>query len=181
MADTWHPIEAVCTKQKKVIEQILRKWLNSLKICIFLLFCTTNRAQKDPFEYFNGVQLFTADRWYHTEAVCTKRKKVIKQFLRKWLKSLKICIFLLFLRTNRAQKDPFEYFNGDQLFMADRWYHTEAVCIKRKKVTEQFQRKWAKCVKSSIFLPMGGSQSGLGGPSLSISMRSSPWWLIHDI
>ena len=108
------------------------------------------------------------------------KKKVTEQILRKLLNSLKICIFLLFCTTNRAQKDPFEYFNGVQLFTADRWYHTEAVCTKRKKVIKQFLRKWAKCVKIGIFA-YGGSNLGPGWPPWSISMGSSSLWLIEDM
>ncbi len=64
---------------------------------------------------------------------------------------------------NRGPGDPLECFNGDQLFMADRRHHKEAICAKQKKGTEQIFRNLAKGVKSP-FLSLFSSPVGPLGP-----------------
>jgi len=91
MAARWLYTEAVHTKRKKVTEQFVRKWPNSLKICIFL---GPKQAHMDTLVYFNGNQLIKAARWRHTEAKHAKRKKNTELFLRKWEIVWKLAIFL---------------------------------------------------------------------------------------
>ena len=52
---------------------------------------------------------------------------------------------------------------GIHLLMADIPHHKEAICAKRKKVTEQFLRNFGKCVKIAPGGYLGGSWEALGG------------------
>jgi len=141
----------------------VRKLTKHVKICIFGLWVGPLRSPRDPFEYFNEGQILMDDSWCSIEAVCIKRKKVTEQFVRKLTKRVKICIFGLRVGPLRSPRDPFEYFNGVQIFMGDRGHSIEAVCATRKNVTEQFLRKMPKNVKISIFL-LFGVQRGSQGP-----------------
>ncbi len=54
-----------------------------------------------------------------------------------------------------SKGEPPQAFQWSQIYMDDRSCPIEAVCIKRKKVTEQILRKLAKHKKYMHFWPMG--------------------------
>ena len=134
------------------------------KMCENCFLGVPNMVQGDPLEHLNGTQLFMADRWPHIEAVCIKIKISYCQdsFWENGQNVWKLFVWV----PNRVQRVPLEHFNGTQPFIGDTWPHIEAVCIKINKVTEQFLRKWAKCVKTAFW----GPEQGPGG-----ALRAFQW------
>ena len=124
----------------------MRKWSNKPKMSKFwpLTF------KKQPFEWFNQILLMICCLCHPKEASCKKRKKVIEQFLRKWSNKPKMSKFwpLTF------KKQPFEWFNQILLMICCVCHPKEASCKKRKKVIEQFLRKWSNKPKMSKFWPL---------------------------
>ncbi len=97
-----------CSHEKKITfdEQIQRQWAHCVKISIFVTQTFPLDSPNTPFQWFNGVQLFMADKRHPKEDVCMKQNKITEQILRYYGKRCKNCHYLAYRDPNRGSGDP---------------------------------------------------------------------------
>ena len=120
-------------KEKKLLNSFWENGLTNQKCKNFDLWPSRNNPSSDSTKSYLWYVVYVIPKKLHAK----KRKKVIKQFLRKWSNKPKMSKFwpLTF------KKQPFEWFNQILLMICCLCHPKEASCKKRKKVIEQFLRK----------------------------------------